>query len=307
MCKYLDFDVPVVFFFFLQFQENMTSAIAGDLALALLKGIAGEIGVKIFDSIFPQSGVPDYFDDVYKEIAKIVKEEIEQNTIDEINGEINGIQTWVRNIYTPRKDSGASKQELFDMIQKDEYDIAVHMVSVLQEPAYAEPGLGVFVIGAGMHLTLLQELALVDPNTSDPNKSSFAVSVQLYAEQYAAFADATYDPIEKKRTDDVTPVEITSNSTTPPYSHIPDVYFYSKWTDQFLGKTYEDATVLIQSKTWTNGTNVEMEERSKKARSDYIQKVKEDLVISLHDPKGVANQWRQLEEQPIPTQALESP
>ncbi|XP_033101717.1 uncharacterized protein LOC117104911 [Anneissia japonica] len=286
----------------------MASAIAGQLALALLKGIASQIGAKIFNSIFPDSGLPDYFDEVYKEIAKIVAKQIEQNTINEINGQINGMQSWVRNVYTPRKDSGASKQELFDMIQENEYDIAVHMVAVLQDDAYAEPGLGVFVIAAGMHLTLLQELALVDPNVSDPSLSSYAVSVQKYAEEYAAFADATFDLVEEKRTDNttITEVEFTSNSIKPPTSPLLDIYFFSKWTDQHLGKTYDDATVLLQSQTWTNGTSVEMEERSKKARSDHIQQVKEDLVTSLHDPKGVANLWRQLMEQPIPPQALES-
>ncbi|XP_033095692.1 uncharacterized protein LOC117100209 [Anneissia japonica] len=286
----------------------MTELIALDIGMALLKGITGKIGTKMFDSVFPDSKVPSYFDKVYKQIAEIVKKEIKPDTINEINGQIKGIRSYVCNVYAPRKESGASKQELFDMIKDNAYDIAVHMVAVLQEDAYAEPGLGVFVIGAGMHLTLLQELALVDPNVSDPTESSYAVSVQKYAKEYVAFVDRTYDSIVKKRTNDatITEVKIKSKTILPPpeYHSTPGIEYCSKWTDQFLGKTYKDSTILEHTRTsWSSGTNVEMENRSKKKRSDYIQQVKKDLVKSLHDPIGVANLWRKLEKQPIPPQS----
>ena len=175
--------------------------IAGELAMALLDGALGQFGTKIFNHIFgKRSGTPDYFDDVYKTIKQIVQNELEQDTIDTLNGEIKGIQDWVINIYNPRKDSGAGKKELYNMIQENPaYDMAVHMLAVLQQGRCAELGLGVFMIGAGMHLTLLQELALVDSLVSHPSKSSYVVSVARYADEYAAFVDATYNSIEKKR------------------------------------------------------------------------------------------------------------
>lgn len=179
--------------------------IAGELAMALLNGALGkfgqEAGAKIFNHIFgKRSGTPDYFDDVYKTIKQIVQNELEQDTIDALNGEIKGIKDWVINIYNPRKDSGAGKNELYNMIQENPaYDMAVHMLAVLQQGRCAELGLGVFMIGAGMHLTLLQELALVDSLVSHPSKSSYVVSVARYADEYAAFVDATYYSIETKR------------------------------------------------------------------------------------------------------------
>lgn len=85
--------------------KSAVSSIAKTLGEGLLSGVLGNVAVLMFNSIFP-SGVPDYFDAVYKEIERIVNQELTQNTINEINGHINGIQSWVRITYTDSKESG---------------------------------------------------------------------------------------------------------------------------------------------------------------------------------------------------------
>jgi hypothetical protein len=91
------------------------ASIAKGLAGGLVSGIGGKIGGLIFEAIFPP-GVPSYFDEVYREIEKIVKSEITGNTIDQINGRINGVVAWMKNTYKPRKESGSTRDELSNMI-----------------------------------------------------------------------------------------------------------------------------------------------------------------------------------------------
>ena len=64
------------------------------------------------------------------------------------------------------------KKELHDRLSRAEYDLTTKEIGKLQEANFAELGLGVFMIAAGMHLALLQELAFIDPDVQDPSQSS---------------------------------------------------------------------------------------------------------------------------------------
>lgn len=284
----------------------MSAAVVAEIAMLLAKGLVSGIGSKIgaiiFDEIFP-SGVPSYFTEVYKEIERIVHQEITQNTIDEIDGQINGLADWVKNVYTPRKQMGVPKQELYDMMLPKESDIAIHMIGVLQQKAFAESALAVFVIGAGMHLVLLQELALVDPEAA-PDDSSYVTSVKKYASEYADYAVKTHDVIIEKRTDEsvITPVLTTMNEYPPFPPEAPrgsHIAFVSKWKDVFTGQEFGDATDVIMG-NWTNGTLPELESRSAAERDKYIANVKTDLSKAMNDPVGVSLAWRQLINHPLP-------
>lgn len=176
-----------------------TTTIAQNIGVGLLKGIAGNVGALIFDSIFPP-GAPSYFGQVYEEITKIIHQEITQNTIDTLNGTINGLKDWIVGTYTQRRnDKSVPKQDLFNMLSPKESNLTINVIGVLQEPNFAEPGFSVFMIAAGMHLAILQELAYVDPTTSDPHKSSYIASIEKYAKEYSSYATEMYNRIEGKR------------------------------------------------------------------------------------------------------------
>ena len=184
--------------------------IAKDLLKGIVSGIGTKIGAKMFDKIFDQS-VPSYFTEVYKEIEKIMHQEITENTINEINGQVNGTSDWVKFAYNPRKDSGASKKELYDLLEPKVSDLAINMIAVLQENAFAESALAVFIIAAGIHFSLLQELATVDPKVQDPHESSYIVTIKGYGPNYADHAEKTWGTIEKARKAQVTEVAIESH------------------------------------------------------------------------------------------------
>ena len=184
--------------------DVIVSEIATNLLKGVISGIGSEIGALMFGSIFGQS-VPSYFTEVYKTIEKIMHQELTDNTIDQINGEINGTSDWVKFTYNPRKDSGAAKAELYALLEPKVSDLAISMIGVLQEEAFAESALSVFIISAGMHLVLLQELALVDPDVDDPEQSSYIATIKSYAAKYADYAEQTWDPIAEARKAQVKP------------------------------------------------------------------------------------------------------
>ena len=99
--------------------------------------------------------------------------QISDNKIEHAKSNVNGIKSWLTIEYTPRKRAaGASKTELYRMLEPRVSDIRITALAILMHQANAKAALGVFVLGANLHLKLLQELTLVDPNTDDPMTSS---------------------------------------------------------------------------------------------------------------------------------------
>lgn len=274
--------------------------IAKSMVEALLGGIGGEIGVLIFNAIFPP-GIPSYFNEVNKLIEEIVKKELTQNTIGEINGQINGMKDWVAITYTNAKKSGLSKEKLTQLLQPKESMITIYLVAVLMEKRYAETGLTVFMIGAGMHLSILQELALIDPNAASPTESHYAKSLQQYGKRYADHAKPTMENILQARADKI---QTKSYMYSPPTSGAIRVTNCHYW--------FEDLVTGCKSQNWLNtitpglskGGATESNKDAEKQRNEAFEKYKKEkhiqLVKDMEDPVVTANEWLKLVDRPIP-------
>lgn len=265
--------------------------IAKSLATGLWSGIGGKIGVLIFNAIFPP-GIPSYFDEVYKQIEKIVNKELTQSTIDEINGQINGLKDWVAITYTNAKESGMSKDKLTALLQPREPQIAIQLVGVLMEDRYAEPGITVFMIGAGMHLAILQELALIDPDAASPTESHYAKSVRDYAKKYAGHAKPTTENILQTRAN-----KIQAKG---------DIYVPSPgWLVQYR-YWFEDSLTGYRSPTWYNDVDIkgsynpDAEKQRDEALANYKKEKHSQLVKDMEDPLATTDEWLKLVDQPIP-------
>lgn len=143
--------------------DNTAEGIAGNLGQGLAGLVAGKIGAALISWAFG-GGVPSYFDQVYEEIAKIVKQELEQNTIDQINGEINGIQQWVTQVYNVQKANQTwTTEQLVDNLQDKIDELYTNAIGLLQQPDYQSAGFSVFMVAGGLQQALIQEQAQVDP------------------------------------------------------------------------------------------------------------------------------------------------
>jgi hypothetical protein len=275
--------------------ESFAVTVAKSLGTGLVSGIGGKIGALIFDAVFPP-GVPSYFDEVYAEIRNIVREEVTANSIEQINGRINGTAAWVRNTYRPRRESGVSRRELSGMVSDYVNNLYREAVYTLMEPHYARPGLTVFLVAAGTHLALMQEQALVDPEQSDPNKSSYALSVKLSAQEYSNHAVKTFDEIMKTR------LEMIKLQYDP---FIPESCDYSstcvtksryRWHDQHdntYGRHFE--AYKDKDKNYHSG-----EQEAEADRQSHISSVRSRLTERLGNPRAIAEGWLKLKDRPIP-------
>jgi len=246
----------------------------------------------IFDAIFPP-GVPDYFDEVYKEIGKVVKSELTQSTIDQINGRINGVVGWVRNTYKPRKESGAPRDELSNMLSPQLTLLYNEAVYTLMQTRYAKSGVSVFMVAAGVHFGLMQELALVDPRQTDPGKSSYATSVKLSAQEYSDHLAKTFDALVSDRKNFVELIYDPLLPEDPNQLWHKDRYrFHDKLTDTW-GKFHEQ---------YRDGDKKDHtgKEEGEADKQNYIQGVVNRLTNDLGDPRNTADQWQKLKAKPIP-------
>ena len=272
--------------------KSAVKDIAKTLGEGLLSGVLGNVAVLMFNSIFPP-GVPDYFDAVYKEIERIVNQELTQNTIDEINGHINGIQTWVKITYTDAKESRQlTNQELSDLLQPREAETATQIIGTLMVERYAEPGITTFMIGGGMHLCILQELALVDPHVS-PADSHYVASIKNYAQQYADFAKTTTKSIFDKR---MKMIE-AKNETYYDGSTYWNFYW---WEDSFSGERSDDFTTTVDPKG--NVNNPDASDQRWDDMAKHKSKVRQELKDNMQDPEATADLWLKLIDQPLPSQ-----
>lgn len=268
--------------------------IARDLASGLVSGVGGQIGALIFDAILP-SGVPSYFDAVYVEITKIVKRQLTANTIDIINGRLNGTRAWLANTYAPRKrqQPPIPRKDLFDMVTPFANLFYTDAVQTLMLPEFKLPGFSAFMLSAGVHLALFQEQALVDPTVTDPNRSSFAETVRLNARIYADHAAAVHAEIVAQRSRAIT------------LDFVPDVVCAGarcwtvkgyRWDDAHTGKFGQrHGQYTDKDKKYHDGSEEALADLKR-----YRVGVLGALDATLDKPAQTIALWRRLIDQPIP-------
>lgn len=272
--------------------EGGDSITVGALAGALAKGLAGKlggaVGGMIIDALFPSRSIQSYFDEMYQKIAKMVHQEIVANQIDIINGKINGTKGFMCNTYSVRKKSGAPKSELFQMVRPYVDEFYYNVTYTLQTSNYRKPGLSVFLLGASMHLSLLQEQALVDPSAPEPRKSSYATSVSRQVADYLAMARDTWTAIITARQ---ARLEKKVSTFTNPYTH-DTVFLSGKIVDNETGQTIYETNNVVEWVVYSDG-------RMTQAKTDIYY----DLSCGLAGDDGIdalfAN-WEGLKTNPIP-------
>lgn len=269
--------------------------IAEGLANALLDGVLGEFAGMIIAGIFPDS-LPSYFAEVYRELEKMFKRVLIKLEIDKINGKINGLKTWVKIDYRNAKKSGASKEKLTELLRPKVDDLTINVLGVLQTDPFREPGLPTFLITAGMHLALLQELALVDPASSDPPRSPHYQSIRDYAQQYAGYTEGMTRTIVDRRKSycwlkyDAEVVCGVRCVSTPAWV----------WGDSLTGYISDHYTDVYRDKKV-------VETGRERAERDMIRhrgRVVAQVLQKMNRPDEIAKKWRRLIDQPIPPKAL---
>ncbi len=270
--------------------------IAKTLGTGLLSFVGGQIAALIFDLIFPPS-VPSYFDEVYKEVARIVKQELHQHDIDLIEAKINAVLDWERRIYAPKSPRNVTDQHerenLFREVE-DQINSLNEAMSVLTSLWWRESGMSVFAVAGGVYLGLCQEAALMDYKVSNPKLSSYATTIKLTATDYANSLEATFQAVLKKRVDNVFLKQETVNIQIGRKSYMTNAY---RWVDPIAGTKGKLHALRKEGKKKLVG---DPKKEGEDDMNNYKAQLPEMLAKALGEPLDLAGKWRKLETQPLP-------
>jgi hypothetical protein len=247
--------------------EITVEEIASLLGKGLAGTVVGKVGALLINAIFPAE-VPSYFDQVYAEISQIVKQAIQQDTIDSINGQIDGTQAWVKDYYLSFKDSHEfTPAQLVDMLQGYIDPLQRNVLYTLQQPDYSRCGFSVFLVAAGLQMALVQEQAQVDPNAVSPAQSLYTKILGKLGTNYSKYALDTLLAILIDRRQ-----AVTLNSV-----YLSPTYFW-QWVDS-VSKQSSD---LIRDKSLVEAD-----------MQRHVDSVLSQLLESLQYPAVTAVNWTQ--------------
>ncbi|MEE3999327.1 hypothetical protein V1T75_03165 [Tenacibaculum sp. FZY0031] len=301
----------------LSLKLNVTSiavSIGKGIASGMLSAIGGAIANAILDEIFPPK-IPDYFDEVYAQITKIVKQEIQQSKIDSISGAITNLVQKIKNEYVPALQQSNIKdkedrQALFKLLQKYDQTFlsgAEGMLGALQQKEYAKAGFTVFMLGASLQLSLYQEMANVDPKNKKSNGEWQSASESSYgkpqigtvaktANDFIEHAQKTYDEIITDSNNAVQAKKfMTEHSYVVGQTLVTNKTYYCRIVDNGV------ATNVIWEigKDEKNGSNAKFENFKNIEIPKYQKTKRENLDKEMNSPLEVINFWKALKDSPI--------
>ena len=262
------------------------ATLALDIAKALASALASKIGAAIFAKFFPP-GAPPYFEQVYQEFRKIVRQEIEENTIRILVGEVIAVQTHM-SAYAQHRRAGnrdAAEQELISA-----WNRSVLVTSKLLQ--FPVAGLGPFLTAGGLHLAIIQERAMRDTTVDDPNDSSWAKIYVETAGTFIAYVGTQPDKIVSERAAHITPVAFEHRTRNVPPAGPVDASVWW-WRDR--------AWPLLREYPRNRGCCDPNPEPTARAQRDaHYRMVIGNLTKSLDPARETARNWRVARETPLP-------
>jgi len=168
--------------------ESAVVTLLLEFAKGLAGGIGKGIGAQLLSAIFPQGNQIDY-KTLVDDLAQVVKEANTEQTVNEQGGKINGIINDINGYYIERK-SHTTREELYNYLL-NLHSSLYELLGILRQAQFAKKGIATFVSGAEIDFTLYQEMAMEDPQASDPRQSSNIESLKKSVNDSSAYVQTT--------------------------------------------------------------------------------------------------------------------
>jgi hypothetical protein len=173
----------------------------GAAAKTLSSGLAGlapapfnVLGATLIAALWPTSskGITDW-EQIYTELQTIVKNDLEEATVQTAKDKLKGYLLYIQDDYLPAKKNGEASSKLFAKLESQLYNKTFFddIVSVFMHETNTEKSaaaLANFMMGASLQMALNQELAIVDPAHTNPNNSSYAAIIKTLCTNYKVYA-----------------------------------------------------------------------------------------------------------------------
>lgn len=287
---------------------GVLEALWASLLMSVAEGLIGAIGEKIGNellyAIFPGDKPIDY-EQMLKDFSAIVYGANLDQTISEQAGFTNGVIKDNSEYYIPRKRAKTSKTELYTQLLNYHNKLA-DIIGLMQTKDgkidYTKKGLTVYVLATDTHLAMYQEMALEDPNTDDPQKSSNVDVIRINAPKHADYLVGKVNEIVSDnvqlRLDKISGVQNNPwCDGTPTGVVCKSRYYFSDAETGYRSGYYQQS-----------GCKDDAEARCRAARNSYADKIKAQTtplkVAELQWALDIAANWRKLAQNPLPVKTI---
>lgn len=201
------------------------------LFISLLKGLAEKAGGSIFELVFPEQN----FEVDYQRIAGIVKPAVNQNTIDEENGKINGVVNYMKYTYGAAVKQSKSQAELIALLRIPEASMNTIIGTLATDP-FRKPGLTVYIQAVAMAIGVWKEMAIQDKGDANYKTSQYYLtSIVKMKSDAIKHINNTFEDIAADRKNHFTKSDGTA-CRSDEYGYGPEFYKYYMWKDNYTGK-----------------------------------------------------------------------
>lgn len=286
-------------------------------------GLGQGIVSYVFQKFFPgcaTGGPPSYFAEIYDVIRSIVRSELDQDSKQAIDAAAKNVMNALDHEYYPRKKcadltNAFHRKDLSELLHKYDQTFLSGPSGMLSKlEANPQLGLDAYVIGAGIRLTIYQEMALVDPFLGAPGqwcKSSYGLprngTVAKFSDHASKFAVEAYRQIEASRRRAIGTRAgqlINQPRLADPLAPSRNDSVCDFIEPKFLNATY---MCCLDWANWRGNLNARPRcspnERAwiEQGVKGYFERVVVgELRQQLNDPTGTAGIWRELIEKPVP-------
>jgi hypothetical protein len=165
---------------------------------SVASGALSKLGTVIINAVLKELLGIDDTQQMIDEITRIIKEEVESNEMAKMEGRVSGtLQFFMGEYIHMRSHLNLDKKEDREKLMYDLKDYSnrfyTDVIGILRQEKYAQRGLRTFMMAASLHLLITQEMAMIDPDSMDPNKSGYLLTLRDNATLYRKHVQAVYD------------------------------------------------------------------------------------------------------------------
>jgi hypothetical protein len=252
--------------------------VASELLVSFAKGMASCIGSKLIEQIFGSNSQIDTRQ-LCKELAKIVKDANAEQTVLEQSGKIDSAQNCLTFFYKNEKETNPGDRVSLNNTLKDQRDLILNpALNTLRQENFKRKGISVFITGANVMLSLLQEMAIVDPIERDYKKSASYKSYKDMLAQYINYLQGMRKLVTDERLAEVTQISCKDECSYVPPGEVICSY-HCRYRDNFTGSHYD----------FTNDKN---KSNAKQKAEESRNKLVSDLKKELNWMDDVVKGWQ---------------
>ncbi|EDP96409.1 hypothetical protein U8527_09875 [Kordia algicida OT-1] len=263
----------------LKFSSDFFKGLIKKLLSSAASSVGSKIGAIVLNIVMKEMfGVEDNKELINK-IRSIIKEEIQNNEIEKIDGKISGTINYLTEEYKNLK----AKSDLNDRKQREvllrnlelySKDFYTDVLGLLEQTTYVKKGLRSYIIGVSIYILILQEKALIDPDHMNPNDTSYAITLRSNATKYLNHIETYYKELYDARSGQI----YVYSDPWIDYNVHKDAYRYRDNGTNFVSQRYYD--IKHSPGNWTYG-----KDEAEKYMKPYKSKALREFADKYADPK----------------------